>query len=119
MDKLDAILGSEETLVPSSGFAGSVMRRVRDEAAAPPPIPFPWKRAIPGMVVAVVVLGWGAVELVRAGKIAFEADGLPQFQVPAWVPFNAQQACWLAIALGLALISWVGSRWLAGQSGLF
>jgi len=31
------------------GFLASVMDRVREEAAAPPPIPFPWKRALPGM----------------------------------------------------------------------
>jgi hypothetical protein len=52
---LDRILDSEEIL-PSSGFIGSVMDAVRQEATTPPPIPFPWKRALPGLVVAVLVL---------------------------------------------------------------
>ena len=42
-NKLDRILTAEEELVPSSGFVASVMERVREEAAAPEPIPFPWK----------------------------------------------------------------------------
>ncbi|MGA9427353.1 MAG: hypothetical protein WBV33_19905, partial [Terracidiphilus sp.] len=65
-DELDRILAAEDALVPSSGFAGSVMERVEAEAAAPPPIPFPWKRALPGLVVAVAVLVWAAVVMARA-----------------------------------------------------
>jgi len=43
-DELDYILGSEEPIKPSAQFALAVMRAVRQEAIAPPPIPFPWKR---------------------------------------------------------------------------
>jgi hypothetical protein len=50
------ILSREDEILPSSGFAVSVMDAVRREAAAPPPIPFPWKRALPGLVVAGFVL---------------------------------------------------------------
>ena len=60
-EKLDSILAAEEELAPSSGFLASVMEAVEEAAAAPPPIPFPWKRAVPGMVLAGGVLGWGAV----------------------------------------------------------
>ena len=59
---LDRILATEEDLVPSSGFAASVMDRIREETTAPPPIPFPWKRAVPGIVLAAGEFGWGAVE---------------------------------------------------------
>ena len=38
---IDRILAAEEELIPSSGFASSVMERVQEEAALPPPIPFP------------------------------------------------------------------------------
>lgn|SRR5215471_241200 len=55
-DDLDRIL-SETEILPSSGFAAAVMEVVRREAEAPPPIPFPWKRALPGLVVAGAVLG--------------------------------------------------------------
>ncbi len=47
---LDRILGAEEELAPSSGFLSVVMERVREDAAAPKPIPFPWKRVVPGAV---------------------------------------------------------------------
>ena len=60
---MDRLLAAEEELVPSSGFLAAVMERVQEEAQAPPPIPFPWKRAIPGMVLAAGVLGWGGFEL--------------------------------------------------------
>ena len=53
---LDRIL-SETEILPSSGFAAAVMEAIRHEAAVPPPIPFPWKRALPGLVVAGVILG--------------------------------------------------------------
>jgi hypothetical protein len=54
--EIHRILSREDEILPSSGFAVSVMDAVRREAAAPPPIPFPWKRALPGLVVAGFVL---------------------------------------------------------------
>jgi hypothetical protein len=62
---LDRILSRGEEIVPSSGFLDSVMDAVRAEASAPPPIPFPWKRALPGLIAAVVMLG--VVLVVGAG----------------------------------------------------
>ncbi len=55
-DDIDRILAAEDELVPSSGFAASVLEAVRREASAPPPIPFPWKRAWPGLVAAALAL---------------------------------------------------------------
>ena len=54
--EINRILSREDEILPSSGFAVSVMDAVRREAAAPPPIPFPWKRALPGLVVGGFVL---------------------------------------------------------------
>ena len=51
---LDRVFSTEEDLVPSSGFAQSVMDAVHREASAPPPIPFPWRRALPGLVLSVL-----------------------------------------------------------------
>ena len=42
------------------------MDAVRREAAAPPPIPFPWKRALPGLVVAGFALALVLVAVVVA-----------------------------------------------------
>ena len=38
-EDIDRILSREEEILPSSGFAVSVMDAVRSEAAAPPPNP--------------------------------------------------------------------------------
>jgi len=117
-ENLDTILAAEEELIPSSGFLASVMERVSEEAAAPPPIPFPWKRAVPGMVLTAAVLGWGAVELVRlaipaAGHVSLE---LPHLSFALYRPL--EQAGWVALALGVSLASWLLSRRMAGGSGL-
>jgi hypothetical protein len=51
---LEAHLGPSASaidhLVPSSGFAHSVMDAVHQQATAPPPIPFPWKRLLPAAI---------------------------------------------------------------------
>ena len=56
--EFDRILSSEADLVPSSGFASSVMDAVRQEASAPPPIPFPWMRALPGIAAFAIALAY-------------------------------------------------------------
>src|SRR5208282_4291487 len=55
-DEIDRILSRDDEILPSSGFTVSVMDAVRQEAAALAPIAFPWKRALPGMVVGGFVL---------------------------------------------------------------
>jgi hypothetical protein len=63
-EEIDRILSREDEILPSSGFVVSVMEAVRREAAAPLPIPFPWKRALPGMVfggLVLVLVGIGAI----------------------------------------------------------
>lgn len=46
---IDRILAQDEIL-PSSGFTASVMEEVRRETAEAHGIRFPWKRALPGLV---------------------------------------------------------------------
>jgi hypothetical protein len=115
-ERIDQILASEPALVPSSGFAASVMERVREEAAAPPPIPFPWKRAMPGFVITGGVLGWGAVELVRfAGHALVDLRHTPvPVAVTAAMVQPLEQAGWVVAALAVSLITWVVSRRVAG-----
>jgi hypothetical protein len=48
--ELDRMLGSEEPLVPSSGFAARVMEAVRETTVTAPPLPFPWGRFAAGVV---------------------------------------------------------------------
>jgi hypothetical protein len=54
MDDLDRILSEDDSIVPSSGFAARVMETVQVEAAAPPPLPLPWRRLLVGPALAVV-----------------------------------------------------------------
>ncbi len=56
-EDLDRILASEEPLVPSSGFVAAVMEQVHEAAAAPPPLPFPWRRFLLGLSAVFVLTG--------------------------------------------------------------
>jgi hypothetical protein len=116
--EIDRILASEEDLIPSSGFLASVMERVQQEATAPPPIPFPWKRAVPGILLAAGVFGWAAFELVRLGLPILSAPTLTLPHLPAALVAPVEQAGWVALALGTSLLSWLLSRRLAGRGGL-
>jgi hypothetical protein len=116
--KIDEILFSEEEIVPSSGFVTSVMERVLDEASAPPPIPFPWKRALPGFALVAGVIGRVGVELGRAGIPAMQQRVVSTPQLPPGLVMPMEQAGWVALALGLSLASWLLARRLAGRSGL-
>jgi len=117
-ETIDRILATDEELVPSSGFLASVMERVKEEAAAPAPIPFPWKRAIPGMALALAVLGWGAVEVARATantlrSVSFSTPHLPTALSTSW-----KDAGWVTMALAVSLAASLLSRRMAGRRGL-
>ena len=106
-DDLDHILSKDMEILPSSGFAAAVMHAVRSEATAPPPIPFPWKRALPGLAAAGFVL---ASFLVSFAQFAREAASP---QPPALPPSAALildaaktvGAGWVFLALLLTLVS--------------
>jgi hypothetical protein len=119
--RIDNILASEEELIPSSGFLASVMESVHEEARTPQPIPFPWKRAVTGMVLATGVFGWAGFALVRPATPIFKTLWLmhPHLSVAsAAVAQPIEQAGWIALALAASLGSWLLSRRLAGRSGL-
>jgi hypothetical protein len=116
--KIEAILAGEEELIPSSGFLGSVMERVQEETVAPPPIPFPWKRAIPGVLAITGVFVWGAVELFRHGMPTLSSPMLPLPHLPVALVVPVEQAGWVALALGATLLSLLLARRLAGRGGL-
>lgn len=115
MEKLDRILASEEEIAPSSGFAASVMERVREEAVAPQPIPFPWKRVLPALVIVAVGLAWCLLQMVRMALAApLNLSGavvhLSLFQAQ-----SAKTAGWVVAALGISLLSWLLARRLVGR----
>ena len=113
-ERMDKILGAEDELAPSSGFLAAVMERVREESATPPPIPFPWKRAVPGLVVVAGVFGWTAFEFARNIGPAMGHLTLPPLHLPA--PGAAQpleQAGWVVAAVVVSFASWMLARRLA------
>lgn len=116
--KIDEILAEEEELIPSSGFLASVMERIEDQAAAPPPIAFPWKRAVPGMVLAAGGFGGCVFELAQMARAAAGHMTLPAVHLTATLDRPLQQACWVALALGVPLFSWLVSRRMGGRAGM-
>lgn len=119
IEKIDQALSADEQLVPSSGFLSAVMERVHEEAAAPPPIPFPWKRALPGILLAVAVFGWALWQLLRylpqaVGRISFST---PQLSVAS--THDLLNLGWIALACVIWLFSWWLSSRLTRRSGGF
>jgi hypothetical protein len=112
---IETILATDEALIPSSGFLASVMESVHEEARLPKHIPFPWKRAIPGILLAGGVFVWSAVELFRYGLSAANWVVLIQPQHFAALERPLEPAGWVALALGTSLLSWLLSRRLAGR----
>jgi hypothetical protein len=109
--EFNRILSREDEILPSSGFAVSVMDAVRREAAAPPPIPFPWKHALPGMVVGGLVLALVLVTGVVVIAQFVRASATPQSSLssPSLLPIfqgNLEYAAiWTVLALLMALAS--------------
>jgi len=98
-EDIDLMLARDDNIVPSSGFTASVMEAVTREATAPPPIPFPWKRALPG-------LGWCLAVLIAFPVMVPGFNGHPP-------PANAAPELskvlggvgWITAALVVSLVS--------------
>jgi len=124
--EINRILSREDEILPSSGFAVSVMDAVRREAAAPPPIPFPWKRALPGLVLGGFALALVFVtvvvaiaQLIRASTSAQFSMSLPSVTTPI---FGLQRnleiaASWTVLALLVTFVSVKLSMRLASRRG--
>jgi len=129
-DELDGILARNDDLEPSSGFTRNVMDAVRREASAPAPIAFPWKRAMPGLVLCVLTLATLFVAaLVRPAPQPLHETSGPSFWTPIWTAMwtglshlieslrvaNGGGAGWILLALVLTLASVLLSLRLIGR----
>jgi hypothetical protein len=113
--ELDRILSKRDDIQPSSGFAASVMEAVREEAAAPPPIPFPWRRALPVLVFAalalVVVVAAAAASIVQishgegSSQIASSSSSLWDWLPASAHGFAGTSVAWTAAELLAAYVS--------------
>jgi hypothetical protein len=105
-EEIDLVLVRDDNIVPSSGFAASVMEAVTREATTPP-IPFPWKRALPGLIwCSAVNIGFFVMFL----RSSHTASSAPDAAVLQGVPGGA---AWIAAALILSLVSISLSTWIA------
>lgn len=121
-DNFDRVLAQEDTIVPSSGFVARVMDAVEQEATAPAPIRFPWKRALPGLA---ACLALAAVLIVNL------AAGMPHSSGNAYRPATSDRllpilhqiasgsgtlalSAWLVIALLISLGTMQLSMRIAG-----
>jgi hypothetical protein len=108
-DDLDRILSVDKEIIPSVGFVASVMDAVRHNGGAPPPIPFPWKRALAGLCAAGLALVWfliaGSILVIR-GTVTQPLPGRLQSMLAlileAWKIVGAS---WIVLALVLSFVS--------------
>jgi hypothetical protein len=101
-----ALATASDSILPSSGFADSVMTAVYREASAPAPLAFPWKRAIPGIGAVVV-----AAALLIAAVVSFFHSALTRSAPAVFdlqrianpLTHHATDALWLSVSLVLSL----------------
>jgi hypothetical protein len=116
-DELDRIISRRDEIMPSSGFVASVMEAVREEAAAPKPISFPWMRALPVLAALAIVLAMviaGLVEIARRPVAFAQSWTMPAAVESAIRTLGPANAGWVVFALLLTLLSTVFSIRLAG-----
>jgi hypothetical protein len=119
--ELDHILSREKEIVPSAKFTASVMDAIRSEAAAPPPISFPWVRALPGLIAGVGALFWIVVQNPESPGVPGATAFAPLFQ--SWIDRltlilkSAESAGmgWVLLSLILTFVCWELARCVAGR----
>ncbi len=103
---LDRALSSgSDSILPSSGFALSVMAAFHEEAAAPAPIPFPWKRAVPGLIAVVAAIGLllAAIPTVLRSLASQPAAAIPWHMAAPVLAHHGNGATWISASLLLSL----------------
>lgn len=116
-DEIDDILANEVEITPSPEFLTSVMRAVARESAYLPPLEFPWKRALPGLlavIVAVVAAVWHAISVLSDPAVAAVLDDQLGQIVASAAGFGLQ---WIALATAITFISIALSTSLVRSSG--
>ena len=99
-DDLDRLLAGDDDLQPSCGFAASVMEAVERAASMPPPLPFPWWRALPGALALIVALA--AAIRIGVGAASDVAPAVPLLDLLSIAAHP--QVAWMAAALVLTIV---------------
>lgn len=115
---LDSFLSGEEEIVPSLGFAQAVMERVRHEAFAPTPIPFPWLRALPGLMLITLLLlalifvpmptssSGNSGVFVRQVSAILRLSGEAMSSLGVYWLVGALLAAWASVKVSMRVVSW-------------
>jgi hypothetical protein len=115
-----ALSPGSDSILPSSGFAESVMTAVAREASAPAPLAFPWKRALPGLLASgamAIVLLVAAVVLLRSAPAAPASASTVDLQtVLAPVLHHATAALWLTVSALISVASLLFCRRLISSN---
>jgi len=90
-----ALQRDAEGVRASPRFAAAVIAAVRREAKAPPPIPFPWARAAPGVAAALLIVALAVASFVSA----------PRAETPARVPVVLERAAEITVKVGDSVAS--------------
>ncbi len=114
-DDIDYILTNEKLITPSPGFLASVMRAVRRQAASLPPLKFPWRRTLPGILAtfaAIMRAVWDLVGFLNEPDVlAGFKEQLHQFADLA-AQFGVQ---WIVLAVAITVVSLMLSISLVGS----
>ena len=124
LDRLleDHLAGPPEQLEPSSGFVTSVMESIQTQAAEPPPIAFPWRRVVPGLLAILCCLSVFFVAILRAGIADTGAQSasqpIAQHALSLAHTFTAGEAtlCWTLLAACLCIAAIAASFRMTGRS---
>jgi hypothetical protein len=103
-DELDRAL-REENVVPSSGFVSSVMYAIRRDVATPPPVEFPWARALPGFAALFIALATCIVQFIREANLAHSSTALTASLVDLLASAKPFGGGWIALILLVTLAS--------------
>lgn len=109
LDDLDRLFSGYREISPSPVFLARVMDSVRREAEAVPPLPFPWRWALPGLVgaaIAVFSFFGVTVQLIGGGS----ADSQVMLSMPSGLigildVAKADGAGWVAIGIIVSFVS--------------
>ena len=114
-EDIDNVLANEEPITPSPDFLASVMRAVRRQAAALPPLRFPWLRLLPAilaMFAAIMRVFWDIFGfLAEPDVMAGFKEQLHQFAEVA-TRFGVQ---WIVLAVAITVFSLMLSISLVGS----
>ena len=104
-DDIERLLADEDEITPSAGFMASVMEAVEREATSPPPLEFPWLRALPGflaMTAALAAATWHGIGSL-SDPAQLEAFAAQVRQITVFAASIGLQ--WTLLAVAITLVS--------------